>query len=266
MIAIFRTSPPTKENRRRNARPHPVPGQDEAAPGIQVNRSARSPASTNSTKSSSPTSSFPRITCWAKSTAPWKQATGELAYERSRPGTLSGNLYVLTELVRAVGKKSRHPQRRRRRPAGRAIAHHAPDVGIGGGHVAGRQGSRWWRRPSSRTSARCGNRRCRIASADLAAFVEETATNRETLEDQLSFAIKTAPKLTIQGRHHRSIARHHRPRGLVCAKFQRTEFSREENQIKSRARIRSVRRTEELSAPLASLSLGEGACLPAVMH
>ena len=34
---------------------------------------------------------------------------------------------------------------------------------------------------------------------DLAAFVEETATNRETLERQLSFAIKTAPKLTIQG-------------------------------------------------------------------
>ena len=34
---------------------------------------------------------------------------------------------------------------------------------------------------------------------DLAAFVEETATNRETLEKQLDFAIKTAPKLTIQG-------------------------------------------------------------------
>ena len=34
---------------------------------------------------------------------------------------------------------------------------------------------------------------------DLAAFVEETATNRETLERQLDFAIKTAPKLTIQG-------------------------------------------------------------------
>jgi acyl-CoA dehydrogenase len=29
--------------------------------------------------------------------------------------------------------------------------------------------------------------------------VEETATNRETLEKQLDFAIKTAPKLTIQG-------------------------------------------------------------------
>ena len=34
---------------------------------------------------------------------------------------------------------------------------------------------------------------------DLAAFVEENATNRETLEHQLSFAMKTAPKLTIQG-------------------------------------------------------------------
>ena len=34
---------------------------------------------------------------------------------------------------------------------------------------------------------------------ELAAFVEEDAGNRETLEQQLSFAIKTAPKLTIQG-------------------------------------------------------------------
>jgi acyl-CoA dehydrogenase len=34
---------------------------------------------------------------------------------------------------------------------------------------------------------------------DLAAFVEEEVGNRETLEHQLSFAIKTAPKLTIQG-------------------------------------------------------------------
>jgi acyl-CoA dehydrogenase len=34
---------------------------------------------------------------------------------------------------------------------------------------------------------------------DLAAFIDADATNHETLEDQLSFAIKTAPKLTIQG-------------------------------------------------------------------
>ena len=34
---------------------------------------------------------------------------------------------------------------------------------------------------------------------DLAAFVDADATNHETLENQLSFAIKTAPKLTIQG-------------------------------------------------------------------
>ena len=34
---------------------------------------------------------------------------------------------------------------------------------------------------------------------ELAAFVEENASNRETLENQISFAIKTAPKLTIQG-------------------------------------------------------------------
>ncbi|MGA7073761.1 MAG: acyl-CoA dehydrogenase, partial [Bradyrhizobium sp.] len=34
---------------------------------------------------------------------------------------------------------------------------------------------------------------------DLAAFVDADSSNRETLENQLAFAIKTAPKLTIQG-------------------------------------------------------------------
>jgi hypothetical protein len=34
---------------------------------------------------------------------------------------------------------------------------------------------------------------------DLAAFIDADATNHETLESQLAFAIKTAPKLTIQG-------------------------------------------------------------------
>jgi len=34
---------------------------------------------------------------------------------------------------------------------------------------------------------------------DLAAFVDADASNHETLEHQLAFAIKTAPKLTIQG-------------------------------------------------------------------
>ena len=34
---------------------------------------------------------------------------------------------------------------------------------------------------------------------DLAAFVDESASNHATLEEMLDFAIKTAPKLTIQG-------------------------------------------------------------------
>jgi len=46
---------------------------------------------------------------------------------------------------------------------------------------------------------------------DLAAFVDADATNHETLENQLSFAIKTAPS-SHSGRHHRGAARHHRAR------------------------------------------------------
>ena len=33
----------------------------------------------------------------------------------------------------------------------------------------------------------------------LSAFLEPEATNRATLDEQLAFATKTAPKLTIQG-------------------------------------------------------------------
>ena len=38
-----------------------------------------------------------------------------------------------------------------------------------------------------------------LAHHSTAAFVDTEASNHETLENQLAFAIKTAPKLTIQG-------------------------------------------------------------------
>ena len=52
---------------------------------------------------------------------------------------------------------------------------------------------------------------------DLAAFADADATNYETLENQLSFAIKTAPKLTIQG-GTTAVCAASSPAGSACAR------------------------------------------------
>ena len=128
----------------------------------------------------------------------WKQATSELAYERSGPERFLETYYVLTELVRAVGN---NPDTRSAEGIGRLVAQvhtmRRMSVSVAGMLQAGKEpvveasivkdiGTVWEQQLPHRVR-------------DLAAFVEETATNRETLEHQLSFAIKTAPKLTIQG-------------------------------------------------------------------
>src|SRR5437867_3884330 len=128
----------------------------------------------------------------------WKQATSELAYERSGPERFLETYYVLTELVRAVGN---NPDTRSAEGIGRLVAQvhtmRRMSVSVAGMLQAGKEpvveasivkdiGTVWEQQLPHRVR-------------DLAAFVEETATNRETLEKQLDFAIKTAPKLTIQG-------------------------------------------------------------------
>ena len=105
---------------------------------------------------------------------------------------------MLTELVRAVGDK---PDARSAEGIGRLVAQvhtmRRMSVSVAGMLQAGKEpvveasivkdiGTVWEQQLPHRVR-------------DLAAFVEETATNRETLEKQLDFAIKTAPKLTIQG-------------------------------------------------------------------
>ena len=128
----------------------------------------------------------------------WKQATFELAYERSGPERFLETYYVLTELVRAVGT-TRIPAAprvsgawsRRSTPCGacrfrwRACCRPAR--------------SRWSKPPSSRTSARCGNSNCRTGFAISPPLSRLTPPITRRWRTRLDFAIKTAPKLTIQG-------------------------------------------------------------------
>ena len=129
----------------------------------------------------------------------WKQATSELAYERSGPERFLETYYVLTELVRAVGK---NPDTRSAEGIGRLVAQlhtmRRMSVSVAGMLQAGKEpvveasivkdiGTIWEQQLPQRVR-------------ELAAFVDDVEdSNHATLDEQLSFALKTAPKLTIQG-------------------------------------------------------------------
>lgn len=195
MIAIFRTSPPTKENRRHGLTQFLVKMKQ---PGIQVNPIGQITGQYEFNEVVFTDYFVPDDHVLGEVDGAWKQATSELAYERSGPERFLETYYVLTELVRAVGK---NPDTRSAEGIGRLVAQvhtmRRMSVSVAGMLQAGKEpvveasivkdiGTIWEQQLPHRVR-------------ELAAFVEETATNRETLEKQLSFAIKTAPKLTIQG-------------------------------------------------------------------
>ena len=138
MIAIFRTSPPTKENRRHGLTQFLV---DMKTPGIKVNPIGQITGQYEFNEVVFTDAFMPDDHVLGEIDGAWKQATSELAYERSGPERFLETYYVLTELVRAVGIEAGYPQRRGHRPAGGAAAHHAADVGVGRRHAAGRQGA-----------------------------------------------------------------------------------------------------------------------------
>jgi alkylation response protein AidB-like acyl-CoA dehydrogenase len=128
----------------------------------------------------------------------WKQATSELAYERSGPERFLETFYVLTALIRALGSE---PDLRSAEGLGRLVAQaHAlrrMSVSVAGMLQAGKEpvvegslvkdlGTVWEQKLPARVR-------------ELAAFLEPDAGNRATLDEQLAFAMTIAPKLTIQG-------------------------------------------------------------------
>ena len=208
MIAIFRTSPPTKENRRHGLTQFLVRMKQ---PGIQVNPIGQITGQYEFNEVVFTDFFVPDDHVLGEIDGAWKQATSELAYERSGPERFLETYYVLTELVRAVGKNRGYPQRRRYRPAGGAGAHHAAHVGFGGGHAAGRQGAgggglhRQGHRhgvgaaiatPRPRSRRLCRGNRHQPRDAGKAARLRHQ--DRAQADDP--------------GRHHRGAARHYRPR------------------------------------------------------
>jgi alkylation response protein AidB-like acyl-CoA dehydrogenase len=195
MIGLFRTSPASKENRRHGLTQYVV---DMRTPGITVNPIYQMTGRHDFNEVVFEDVFVPDANVLGAVDEAWKQATAELAYERSGPERFLETFYVLRELVRVLGEK---PDVRGAEGLGRLVAQlHAlrrMSVSVAGMLHAGKEpvveaaivkdvGTIWEQRLPHK-------------ARDLAAFVEEAAGNRASFEEQLRFATMIAPKLTIQG-------------------------------------------------------------------
>ena len=195
MLGLFRTSAPTKENRRHGLTQFLV---DMKAPGITVNPIIQMTGQHDFNEVVFDDAFVPDDHALGEIDGAWKQATSELAYERSGPERFLETFYVLAELVRALGPE---PDLRGAEGLGRLVAQlhtlRRMSVSVAGMLQAGREpvveasivkdvGTLWEQELPERVR-------------ELSAFLEPETSNRATLDDQLAFALKTAPKLTIQG-------------------------------------------------------------------
>ena len=180
-------------------RPDAVPGRHEAAGHQgQSDRPDHRPAS-NSTRWCSTDAFVPDDHLLGEIDGAWKQATSELAYERSRPGALSRNL------LRADRTGARASARTRTPAAPKASAGWWRSCTPCGGCRSRSPAccrparSRWSKPRSSRTSARSGSSNCRTGCASSPPSSMPTPPTTTTLDESAAFATMTAPKLTIQG-------------------------------------------------------------------
>jgi acyl-CoA dehydrogenase len=195
MLGLFRTSPPAKDNRRHGLTQFLV---DMRTPGIKVNPIYQLTGQHDFNEVVFEDAFMPDDHVLGEIDGAWKQATSELAYERSGPERFLETFYVLLELIRALGPK---PDRRSAEGLGRLVAQlhtlRRMSVSVNGMLQAGLEpvvegsivkdlGTVWEQKLPARVR-------------ELAAFLEPEATNRTSLEEQIAFATMIAPKLTIQG-------------------------------------------------------------------
>jgi alkylation response protein AidB-like acyl-CoA dehydrogenase len=195
MLGLFRTSPPTKENRRHGLTQFLI---DMKSPGIAVNPIYQMTGQHDFNEVVFDDTFVPGDHVLGEIDGAWKQATSELAFERSGPERFLETYYVLAELVRALGPK---PDLRSAEGLGRLVAQlhtlRRMSISVAGMLQAGKEpvvessivkdlGTLWEQKLPDRVR-------------DLSAFLEADEANRVTLDEQLAFATMIAPKLTIQG-------------------------------------------------------------------
>src|SRR5205085_5674664 len=116
MIALLRTSPPTKENRRHGLTQFLV---DMKTRGITVNPIYQMTGQHDFNEVVFEDAFVPDDHVLGEIDGAWKQATSELAYERSGPERFLETFYVLPELMRALGPQ---PDLRSAEGLGRLVA------------------------------------------------------------------------------------------------------------------------------------------------
>ncbi|HEX5612967.1 MAG TPA: acyl-CoA dehydrogenase family protein [Burkholderiales bacterium] len=195
MIGLFRTSPPTKENRRHGLTQFLV---DMKTPGITVNPIADISGVRHFNEVVFDDAFMPQDHVMGRVDMAWQQATSELAYERSGPERFLETSGVLFELIRVLGKS---PDARAAEGLGRLVAQlhtlRRMSVSVNGMLQAGKEpvlegslvkdvGTLWEQDLPSR-------------ARDLAAFVDPNSDARKAFDEVVMRAIGIAPKLTIQG-------------------------------------------------------------------
>jgi len=195
MIGLFRTSAPTKENRRHGLTQFLV---DMKAPGIKVNPIADMAGGRDFNEVVFEDAFLPEDHVMGGVDLAWKQATSELAYERSGPERFLETIYVLFELVRVLGAQ---PDTRGAEGIGRLVAQlhtlRRMSLSVNGMLQAGKEpvlegslvkdvGTLWEQALPAR-------------ARELAAFAEASGARREKFDALLRYATGIAPKLTIQG-------------------------------------------------------------------
>ncbi len=196
LIALFRTSAPTKENRRHGLTSFLV---DMKTKGITCNPIIQLSGLHEFNEVVFQDAFMPDAHLLGEIDGAWKQATSELAYERSGPERFLETFQVMIELVRVLGDK---PDLRAAEGLGRLVAQlhtlRRMSVSVNGMLAAGKEpvvegsvvkdlGTIWEQKLPHK-------------AREVAAFVESEDTgNRIAFEEQLAFATTIAPKLTIQG-------------------------------------------------------------------
>jgi acyl-CoA dehydrogenase len=195
MLGLFRTSPSTKQNRRHGLTQFLV---DMKTPGITVNPVYQMTGQHDFNEVVFGDAFVPDDYVMGEIDGAWKQATSELAYERSGPERFLETFYVMLELIRALGPE---PDIRASEGLGRLVAQlhtlRRMSVSVAGMLQAGKEpvvegsivkdlGTLWEQKLPSRVR-------------ELTAFLQPEIGNRATLDEQLAFATMIAPKLTIQG-------------------------------------------------------------------
>ncbi len=195
MIGLFRTSDPTQENRRHGLSQFLV---DLKTPGISTRPVLHPNGNYEFNEVIFEDALLPHDHLLGEADMAWKQATSELAYERSGSERFLETIQVLFELVNFIGE---NPDVREAEGLGRLVSQlhtlRRMSISVAGMLHAGKEpvleasvvkdlGTVWEQALPS-------------VARELSAFVDRDPGNRLRFEEILAHNITIAPKLTIQG-------------------------------------------------------------------